>query len=242
MVLVENKVNDRRDRQIQEAIDVRNWKQALSLCERRLKRGEKSDHLSVCSCCLHSSRCAVARRATTVDQSTQVLKARVLLSFSESPRQNQGRDDISALLQRDPPITDVQALVILQECLQQIGATDAEVDLIWERAVRLRPHEEELQTLWFRKNFEAQKWKGSQKVCYSILLLELLCDAKVSHERHRWLYRRTFRRQDNTFTGPSSPTIWLQIPLQHRTWIDDSSEAWHTSCFQRLPPTFLQIL
>lgn len=48
MVLVENKVNDRRDRQIQEAIDVRNWKQALSLCEKRLKRGEKSDNLSVC--------------------------------------------------------------------------------------------------------------------------------------------------------------------------------------------------
>lgn len=50
MVLVENKVNDRRDRQIQEAIDVRNWKQALSLCEKRLKRGEKSDNLSVCPC------------------------------------------------------------------------------------------------------------------------------------------------------------------------------------------------
>ena len=50
MVLVENKVSDRRDRQIQEAIDVRNWKQALSLCEKRLKKGEKSDHLSVCLC------------------------------------------------------------------------------------------------------------------------------------------------------------------------------------------------
>ena len=50
MVLVENKVNDRRDRQIQEAIDVRNWRQALSLCEKRLKKGEKSDHLSVCLC------------------------------------------------------------------------------------------------------------------------------------------------------------------------------------------------
>lgn len=103
----------------------------------------------------------------------QVLKARILLSFPESPRQKQGRDDINALLQRDDPITDVQALVVLEECLQQIGATDAEVDLIWERAVRLRPQDEELQTLWFKKNFELRKWKGSQKVGYVVLLLAL---------------------------------------------------------------------
>lgn len=96
----------------------------------------------------------------------QVLKARVLLAFPDSPRQKQGRDDINALLHRDPPITDVQAIVILEECLQQIEAADTEIDLVWERAVRLRPHDEELQTLWFKKNIEDRKWKGAQKVGY----------------------------------------------------------------------------
>lgn len=100
----------------------------------------------------------------TDDHSVQALKARVLLSFSDSPRQEQGRDDIRKLLQRDPPIADIQAIVILEECLQQIEATDAEIDLIWERAVQLRPHDEELQTLWFKRNFEQRKWKGAQKV------------------------------------------------------------------------------
>ena len=106
----------------------------------------------------------VTRWVMTENQSVQVLKARVLLSFPDSPRQKQGRDDISTLLQRDPPIADVQAVIILEECLRQIEATDAEIDLIWERAVRLRPQDEELQTLWFKKNFEQRIWKGAQKV------------------------------------------------------------------------------
>lgn len=40
-------VNERRDKQIQDAFDNRNWKQALQLCDKRLKKGEKSDHLLV---------------------------------------------------------------------------------------------------------------------------------------------------------------------------------------------------
>lgn len=103
-----------------------------------------------------------------------MLKARVLLSFPDSPRQRQGRDDINALLQRDPPITDVQAIVILEECLRQIEATDAEIGVIWERAVRLRPQDEELQTLWFQKNFEQRRWKGAQQVGYVAHFLALL--------------------------------------------------------------------
>ncbi len=41
-------VNERRDKQIQEAFDNRNWKQALLLCDKRIKKGEKSDYLLVC--------------------------------------------------------------------------------------------------------------------------------------------------------------------------------------------------
>ena len=108
----------------------------------------------------------IALRITTDHKSVQALKARILLSFPDIPRQKQGRDDINALLERNPPVADIQTIVILEECLRQTEATDAEIDLIWERAVRVRPQDEELQTIWFKKNFEKQRWKGAQKVCY----------------------------------------------------------------------------
>ncbi len=40
-------VNERRDKQIQDALDSRNFKQALQLCDKRIKKGEKNDYLLV---------------------------------------------------------------------------------------------------------------------------------------------------------------------------------------------------
>lgn len=40
-------VNERRDKQIQDALDSRNIKQALQLCDKRIKKGEKNDYLLV---------------------------------------------------------------------------------------------------------------------------------------------------------------------------------------------------
>ena len=40
-------VNERRDKQIQDALDSRNYKQALQLCDKRIKKGEKNDYLLV---------------------------------------------------------------------------------------------------------------------------------------------------------------------------------------------------
>lgn len=34
-----NSVNDRHDKQLEELIKGKNWRQALSLCEKRLKKG-----------------------------------------------------------------------------------------------------------------------------------------------------------------------------------------------------------
>ncbi len=40
-------VVERRDKQIQEAVENGNWKQALQLCDKRIKKGEKNDQLLV---------------------------------------------------------------------------------------------------------------------------------------------------------------------------------------------------
>lgn len=42
-----NAISERRNKQIQDAIDGHNWKQALQLCEKRLKKGEVTAHLRV---------------------------------------------------------------------------------------------------------------------------------------------------------------------------------------------------
>ena len=40
-------INERRNKQIQDAIDVQNFKQALQLCEKRIKKGEDTHFLRV---------------------------------------------------------------------------------------------------------------------------------------------------------------------------------------------------
>ena len=40
-------VADRKNKQVWDAIESENWKQALQLCAKRMKKGEKSDYLSV---------------------------------------------------------------------------------------------------------------------------------------------------------------------------------------------------
>lgn len=45
--MASNAVIERRNKQIQDAIDGQNLKQALQLCEKRLKKGEDSSFLKV---------------------------------------------------------------------------------------------------------------------------------------------------------------------------------------------------
>ena len=42
-----NAASGRQDRELQELIDGQNWKQALALCEKRIKNGERGDKLLV---------------------------------------------------------------------------------------------------------------------------------------------------------------------------------------------------
>ena len=50
--MAEGSVSERRVRPIQEAAASGNWKQALQLCDKWSKKGEKSDQFLVCSFCI----------------------------------------------------------------------------------------------------------------------------------------------------------------------------------------------
>ena len=43
----QNAASNRLDQQLQDLIQGQHWKQALSLCEKRMKKGDKSDKLLV---------------------------------------------------------------------------------------------------------------------------------------------------------------------------------------------------
>ena len=43
----QNTASSRLDQQLQDLIEGQNWKQAISLCEKRIKKGDKSDRLLV---------------------------------------------------------------------------------------------------------------------------------------------------------------------------------------------------
>ncbi len=43
----QNAASNRLDQQLQDLIEGQNWKQALALCEKRIKKGENSDKLLV---------------------------------------------------------------------------------------------------------------------------------------------------------------------------------------------------
>ena len=43
----QNAVSNRLDQQVQDFVSGQNWKQAINLCEKRIKKGDKSDKLLV---------------------------------------------------------------------------------------------------------------------------------------------------------------------------------------------------
>ncbi len=52
-----NSASLRRDKQLQELIDCNNFKQALTLCEKSLKKGDKSEELLVSNDILKKLKC-----------------------------------------------------------------------------------------------------------------------------------------------------------------------------------------
>ncbi|KZF24609.1 hypothetical protein L228DRAFT_281666 [Xylona heveae TC161] len=132
-------VVERRDKQVFDALDNGNWKQALQLLEKRLKKGEKGDSLLA-------------------------LRAHVLLSSPSSPLREQGAAELRKLCERDPPVTDISTLIMLQEnCAKSEGGGAAAVSGLWERAIKSRPHDEVLPQEWFQRSFDQFNWKNAQK-------------------------------------------------------------------------------
>ncbi|KAI9821584.1 MAG: hypothetical protein M1832_003258 [Thelocarpon impressellum] len=148
-----NSAVERRNKQVWEALDAENYKQALQLCTKRLKKGEQGDYL-------------------------HALKAYALTRSAAAGQRQDGLGELRALVDKVPPIVDVDTLNLVQQALVEYadlesswnGEADIQhhVDALWERAMRARPGDEDLSKQWFFSAFQKEDWKNAQKAAMSL--------------------------------------------------------------------------
>ncbi|KAL2809939.1 N-acetyltransferase B complex non catalytic subunit-domain-containing protein [Aspergillus granulosus] len=133
----------RRNKQIEDAIDVGNLKQALQLIEKRIKKGEDTPFL-------------------------KAWKAHILHRHADDAHQQRGITETLALCKAEPAVTDLDTLEILYETLQRMGGHEDTMRSIWERAAKAKPQDLDIQTRWFEYAFEKDDWKSAQKATMSL--------------------------------------------------------------------------
>ncbi|MCJ1287188.1 hypothetical protein MMC26_006536 [Xylographa opegraphella] len=138
-------VNGRRDKNdviLEELMATGNWKQALILVEKRLKKNDKSIELIV-------------------------NKISILLASCETDRQAQAIAEVRELLGRKPPISDFDILVAIETLAEKWPGWYREskdvINQMWERAAVAKPKDEKLFDLWFKTKFASQNYKAAQK-------------------------------------------------------------------------------
>ncbi|KAI9818225.1 MAG: hypothetical protein M1827_000850 [Pycnora praestabilis] len=140
-------IEDRRDKQIWDAIEGDNFKQALQLCQKRLKKGEKGHYFLA-------------------------LKAYVLTQSAASKQNEEGFAELKNLAVQEPPITDINTLQLLQRGLTGIEGAQPEVrscsSTLWERAIKASPKDEELSKAWFFLALRQNEWKAAQKAAMNL--------------------------------------------------------------------------
>ncbi|RAL08991.1 MDM20/NAA25 family protein [Aspergillus homomorphus CBS 101889] len=133
----------RRNKQIQDAIDGQNLKQALQLIEKRIKKGEDTPFL-------------------------KAWKAYVLYRHADETHRNRGIAETLELCKAEPPTTDLETLDILHETLEKLSDHEGTLRSLWERASKASPKDVDIQMRWFEYAFEGDDWKSAQKAAMSL--------------------------------------------------------------------------
>ncbi|OAL23801.1 hypothetical protein AYO22_06120 [Fonsecaea multimorphosa] len=132
-------VSERRIRPIQDAVASANWKQALQLCDKWFKKGERSDRFLA-------------------------LKAFVLVNQPDKTQHDRGQEEVFDLCKRNPPITEPEAIYQLQHALRSLEIHDEESPKLWERALSAKRDDKDLYMRWLNQAVADNNWKSAQKV------------------------------------------------------------------------------
>ncbi|KAH3207645.1 hypothetical protein KXW62_006364 [Aspergillus fumigatus] len=160
----------RRNKQIQDAIDGQNLKQALQLIEKRMKKGEDSRFLKVKHPLSPLGFIGATQRSVSLFRlfPSNAWKAEILYRHADDAHRQRGLTETLELCKLEPPTTDLDTLEILQETLQKIGGQEDTMRSLWEKAAKAKPQDLEVQLRWFSYAFEADDWKSAQKAAMSL--------------------------------------------------------------------------
>ncbi|KAI9863252.1 MAG: hypothetical protein M1824_000452 [Vezdaea acicularis] len=149
-------LTDRKDNNILDAINHDDWKHAIQLCQKRIKKGEKGDYLFA-------------------------LHAYVLCHISPPYARGQPLDSLYNLTSKEPPVLDIKVLGILQDAFeylltrQDVGFSQDVSEsvqrcrtMMWERAMKAKPNDETLLKEWFTLSFKCFNWKNAQKASMAL--------------------------------------------------------------------------
>ncbi|KAH0842404.1 hypothetical protein AYO21_10520 [Fonsecaea monophora] len=131
-------VSERRIRPIQDAVASANWKQALQLCDKWFKKGERSDRFLA-------------------------LKAFVLVNQPDKTQYDRSREEVLDLCKRTPPLTEPEAIYQLQNALKTLSLHE-ESPKLWERALSVKKDDKDLYMRWLNQAVADNNWKSAQKV------------------------------------------------------------------------------
>ncbi|PGH15870.1 hypothetical protein AJ80_05401 [Polytolypa hystricis UAMH7299] len=136
-------VFERRNKQIQDAIDAQNLKQALQLCDKRLKKGEDSHFL-------------------------KAWKAHILFTHVDDAHRQRGVAETLELCRTEPPVTDIDALDMISRTLEGEDQYTGTARETWQKAAKAKPQELDIQLRWFNLACEVGDWKTAQKAAMSL--------------------------------------------------------------------------
>ena len=152
---MDSSVTDRRIRPIIDAVAASNWKQALQLCEKWSKKGERSERFFV-----STLKSVLLSRLRDM----KALKAAVLVHQPDKTQHARGVSETISLCQREPPITDIDILQGLQDILKELNLRDEHGAKLWARACWARPNDQDLLMTWLEQSQAENDWLSAQKV------------------------------------------------------------------------------
>ncbi|KAH8145602.1 uncharacterized protein LAJ45_10403 [Morchella importuna] len=135
---------DRKNQLVHDALDAGAYKQALQLCNKRIKKGEKNDYLFA-------------------------IKALILTLIKTGPSYEEALAIAKQLSAKTPPIDSIEVLTTTTKVWSMLGSEHAgEVAKMWERSVKAHPGDEALTREWLWGTVRILDWRGAQKAAMAL--------------------------------------------------------------------------
>ena len=87
--------------------------------------------------------------------------------WPEKTRHQQGLKELGVLLERNPPVVDIETLRTLDTLAEAKGQNEPRLRQVWQRAAGVRPQDEKLHVVWFRSKFQVGNLRAAQQASQS---------------------------------------------------------------------------